>query len=402
MRVSSPPPHPRLAVRGFTLVELLVAMVISMLLAVALMRIQGSWVGRTQVVNEDVATREDQARVAMDRVAADLSSAGFLFGGSSNNCAALFTYNTAAAAMATHHHVDAQAAVVGGSVAVAPNLSALTYPPAGSPAVGKTDVLVMAGSVDASRFTDSLAPQKAFPSTVTLPLATGQLTMGSTNGLTTGDVGIVQVPSSSAWACLRVPLTTVAANLVTSSGTNMPPNAYGDFSAPMVAAGFTGGLTNAGLFQSWVVDAGTAAAQNATEIVYYIDNNGGSFPILKRAVVNLLDDSVISTQDIAAGVVSLQAVFGVDVGNTGAITNYYSAATVTSSKLWASVRSVKVALVSRSINVDPDPNYRATSPLVVKSASDTVTPFQNLTLSASDKYHYTVQTTEIFSRNLVW
>jgi Tfp pilus assembly protein PilW len=388
---------------GFTLVELLVAMLVSMLLAVALMRMQASWVGRTQVVNADVATRDDQARVAMDRVVADLSSGGFLFGGSATNCAALFAYNTTAAAVVAHHPVDAQAAVTGARIAVTPNVAALTYPPTGSIAVGKTDVLVMAGAVDTSRFTDANAPVPAFANAVYTPLTTGQLPMSSTSSLTAGHIGIVQVPDSGSWACLRVPISTIpSGTYITSSGTNMPPTFYNGFAAAMTAEGLAGTLSNTELYQSKVLDIGSAASPNQTLIAYYIDNNSGSFPILKRASVNLLDDSVISTQDVAAGIVSMQVVFGVDVGNTGSITNYYTAATVTTNKQWASVKSVKVALVARSINADPDANYSAASPIVVKSASDTVTPFQNITLSGSDKHHYTVQTTEIYSRNLVW
>ena len=122
------PPHP--ANRGFTLIELMVALLLSLVLGIALLKMQGK-LGEQTVRTADVGVRDTQARAAMDQITKDLSGAGFLFGGTQSFCSVLMTYNSAVAGYFMHHPADGQAAVTGAKMMFAPSLT-LNYPPSGS------------------------------------------------------------------------------------------------------------------------------------------------------------------------------------------------------------------------------------------------------------------------------
>jgi type IV pilus assembly protein PilW len=378
--------------RGFTLIELLVALVLSMVMAVALLRMQAS-LGRQTVRTSDVGLRDTQARAAMDLITQDLTSAGFELGGTQNKCNALFTYDSAG--YFVHHRVDAVAAASGAQMKFAPSLT-LNYPTGST----TSDVLATTASLTSKNFNDVTFPVVRISSSGT-PSTTGVITLAQslagTGAANTGDVGIVQVPINLMSACLRVPMV-LAALTVTSSGTTMPSNDYAGFSAQTTAAGFTGTISDAQIFAGKFVDmgaTGTATPPQAT-IAWYVDNSG-TFPTLMRSTYSLLDDTVVGTpQSIAAGVVSLQVLFGVDPGNTGAVTAYESSATVTTNKHWDNVLTVKLALVTRTVNDDPDSSgYVGPTTVVIG------TPFANLTVPAS-KHRYTVNTTEVALRNYAW
>lgn len=390
----------RIRQAGFTLIELMVAMLVALVLAAALVLLQAK-LSQQVVRSRDVAARDDQARLAMDRIVADLSSAGFLFGGTQMICNALFSYNSATSALSTRHPVDAVVASNGLTLGFAPSLT-LNYPPTGV----SSDVLVMTGSADSSRFNDATAPLiNAAPSSTIKPVTTGSVPLVSTGGVAAGDAGILQVPLSGKRACVRVPLSTVQAGVSVSSavGATMPSTYYAAFSTPMTNAGFASGLTDAAIFQGQMVDIGTTATSTLFTTVYYVSNPSGGYPTLMRATYNLVDDSVVGTpQAIAAGVIALQVRFGVDPGNTGAVTEYDTAATVTTNKTWDFVRSIRILLVGRPLTDDPDTTYTwPSSPNIGLSS-----PFTDFAIpkSPADMTHrrYSVQQTEIAARNQLW
>lgn len=385
---------------GFTLIELLVAMFIALALAVALVLLQAS-LGRQTARTQDVAARDDHARLAMDRIAGDLSSAGFLFGGTQVICNALFSFNNTASAVATRHQVDALAASSGLAPAFAPSLT-LNYPASGV----ISDVLVVTGSSNSLRFNDATAPLiNVAPSPTIRPTTTGTVPLVSTSGLSAGDTGILQVPLSGKRACVRVPISTVQAGVSASgaSGSIMPSNYYAGFSAAMTGAGFASGLTDAAIYQGQLVDIGTAASSTQFTTIYYVSSPNGGYPALMRATYNLVDDSLVGApQAIAAGVISLQVRFGVDPGNTGAVTEYDTAATLNANKTWDFVRSVRVLLVGRPLVDDPDPTYTWPSSPNVGVPS----PFTDFAIptSPADMRHrrYSIQQVEIAARNELW
>lgn len=378
--------------RGFTLVELLVALLLSLVVAVVLLKMQSKF-GQHIVRSSDVAVRDTQSRAAMDLITRDLSGAGFLFGGTQTFCNALLAYNSAApgGGYSVRHPIDAVAASYGQTLKFAPSLT-LNYPPEGS--LVASDVLVVAGSAASVNFNDSTYPiVNVSPDASYAPMTTGVVPLANGSGFASGDVGILQVPVAGKRACLRVPLA-VAGNVVTSVGALMPSAFYAGFATQTTAMGMTDALTNAEIFQSRLANMGPTATPAQTSTVFYVDRGNGAFPMLMRATYSLLDDAVVGQpQAIAAGVVSLQVRFGVDPGGTGAVTAYQSAADVTANKYWDFVRSVKVALVTRTLN--DDAGY-ATGTLTLDSS------FAALPSLAGAAQRHLAEQTEIASRNLLW
>lgn len=397
LEAHAPDPSRAHAARGFTLVELMVSVVVAMLLAAALLALQ-SRMGQQLVRNSDVAQRDDQARVALDRIVADLAGAGFLLSGTPTYCSALLTYNAAAGAVVARHPVDAAAVSAGTALPYAPSITP-QYPPAGVP----SDVLVLGRSANATRFNDAVAPVlNVAPSTTLSPMSSGVLPLYATAGLTAGDAAVVQVNDSGKVACFRVPLTSVGVSSVSSSGATMPGGGYSGFAAAMLGAGFTGPLSDAELYQGRIADLGAAATSPAVTTAYYVDLQGG-IPTLMRASFSLADDSAIGTpQAIAAGVVSLQVRFGVDPGNTGAVTEYDTAATVSANKTWDAVRSVRVLIVSRPLIDDPDPNY--TWPSAPRAGVPAPFTDFNLPTNPTDMTHrrYAIVQSELAVRSVLW
>jgi type IV pilus assembly protein PilW len=385
---------------GFTLVELMVALLLSLLLAVAMLKMQSKMASQTMRVS-DTGTRDAQGRAAMDLITRDLSSAGFLVANSQFKCDALFTYHSGAGYF-VHHGVDAFTAVTGTQMNFAPTLT-LNYPPASAGGL-TSDVLVTVSAKDSTQFNKLSAP--LYPDGAGAPLTAGTVSL-STNGPTSlagGNAAIVQAPIGQSQACLRVPVTTFTGTLMTSAGgTTMPAGFYTGFVAQVAAAGFAAALTDASVLNSRVVDIGTKVTSTQVKTAYYVDGSG-AYPVLMRAQYSLVDDSPIGApQPIAAGVVSLRVSFGVDPGATGGVTAYESGATVTASNHWGAVRSTRVAIVTRTINDDPNADktdYAGPTTIPIGPATGT-TWFSSITVPAST-HRYLVNTTEIASRNSLW
>ena len=392
---------------GFTLVELMVALLLSLLLAVAMLKMQTKMASQTMRVS-DTGTRDTQARAAMDLITRDLSSAGFLVGNSQYACDALLTYHSGAGYFA-HHAADAFASVTGATMNFAPTLT-MNYPTAAAAGGLTSDVLVTLTSNSAAQFNEAVNPiLQADGGGGATPLTTGNLTLKTTpTTLNVDDAAIVQAPiGTTGVACLRVPVSGIAGNVITSSGgTTMPGGFYNGFVAPVAAAGFTTALSTASLLNSFVVDIGMAANSSQVQTVYYVDGSG-AFPVLMRAQYSLVDDSVITApQPIAAGVVALRVSFGVDPGNTGAVTAYQSGAQVTAANNWGAVRSARVALVTRTINDDPNADATGyagptTIPIGPSVGASAAAWFAPITVPTST-HRYVVNTTEVAYRNWLW
>ena len=388
---------------GFTLVELMVALLLSLLLAVAMLNMQTKMASQTMRVS-DTGVRDTQTRAAMDLITRDLTSAGFLLGNSQYSCDALFTYNSGAGFFA-HHTADALPSVSGATMKFAPTLT-MNYPPAGGIV---SDVLVTASATSATQFQDATNPVLyGDGSGGGTPLTTGIVPLTKLTNVLAGDTAIVQAPlGTTAVACLRAPVSVIAGLTIKSNaGTTMPAGYYNDFVAPVAAAGFASPLTNVGILNSFVMDIGTKATSAQVTTVYYVDGSG-AYPVLMRAQYSLIDDSVVTApQPIAAGVVALRISFGVDPGNTGAVTAYEESPVVTASNHWGAIRSARVALVTRTINDDPNADktaYAAPTTIPIGPAGSASSPawFPSITVPAST-HRYIVNTTEVAYRNWLW
>jgi type IV pilus assembly protein PilW len=405
-------PERRRSEGGFTLIELMVALLLSLLLAVAILKMQTKMASQTVRV-ADSSTRDTQARAAMDLITRDLTGSGFLLGATQYYCSAVFTYNSGTSTgYFAHHAADAVSAVSGTKLPFAPSVT-LNYP-SGATSAPTSDVLVTMATVASTQFNDSTNPVlRGTVSAPVLPMTTGVAPLSSTSGLTAGDTAIVQVPIGTSLPCLRVPVTkfTTNATMTSAKGTTMPGGFYGDFATAVSAAG-QGTLSNVGIYNSKVVDIGIATSNPATAspqqfAVYYIDGSSNPYPVLMRGQYSMVDDSVVTApQPIAAGVVALRVAFGVDKTNSMGITAYEDGPTVTANNDWGNVRSVRVALVTRTINDDPNSdNAAASAPTSIQigSASNPWTGTSALTINVpASKHRYIVNTTEVAYRNWLW
>ena len=386
--------------RGVTLIELMVALLLAMLLSVAILLIQRT-LAFQNARTSDIALRDNEARAGMDLIAHDLSGAGFLFGGSQLPCDALLTYNSATTAdFYARFPVDAIAASSGTAMPFTATLT-LNYPVAAAGIA--SDVLVITAATGADNFSDATAPLVAVaPNAAYTPMTSGVLPLVSSTGVTAGHVALLKVPDSGKRACIRVPVTAIGAASgsvnVASSGALMPPNFYTGFAPQMAPNGLAGPLSNAELFQARLIDLGDpAAAATQTTTAFYIDGSANPWPTLMRATYSLLDDQIVGApQPIAAGVVSLQLLFGVDPGNTGQVTAYETGAQLRTNVHQGAVLSIRVAMVTRALYADADfSNSAGTVPIAGGFASVPIPP-------AYSRHRYIVHQTEVALRNCRW
>ena len=398
----------RIALAGFTLVELMVALGLSMILAIVLLKMQAA-LGQQRMRTSDIAERDTELRASMDLISQDISSTAYLFGNMTQPCDAIFSYNgtSGTGKYYTRHPVDAIAASTSAAMNFASSLT-LNYPTDSN----ASDVLVLTSSNDARSFNDSVAPQlTGDPTSTTSPLTSGlmKISVGSqtapvVNHMALLETAIQNASGTTQNACFRVPVTlyTSATSTVTSSGNYMPSTFYAGYQPSLTAAGF-GALGNGQLLNNpKFVDIGdpAGATQQQTTTAYYIDGSG-TFPVLMRSQWSVLNDAPIpgSSQQIAAGVVSLQARFNIGGGV------YQTAATTTANGQWSQVCSVRIALITRSINDDPDPLYTWAPTALTPGVLNTRTivpgaPFSNYAISDTFKHRrFLLQTTELAVRN---
>ena len=452
---------------GFTAVEMVITLAAGSILlaAVLITQLQLSRHGSRIT---DSATRDNEIRTALDVMNRDIAGAGFLLEAAAPPvCNQVLAYNAglqgmkgnAASSLAPGYFLMSPAmafpATPGSTLPVAP----ITF--AYSPGAGnRSDALVLRVTEGASVLnSQSYATLKA-ASTGT-PASDGIFSLMPTfipllspGAFDRGHAALVRVQNGTQPICLRVPiqssdLTTSPPTLITANSSSMPPTSappqlmppayYLGFSAQMARFGMpANGVSNQNLAgpgagaSASLMDLGLPEDPTNTQFgyVYYVDRNANltgnlaTVPVLRRARVNSLNDTVGQTQDIAFGVVSLQVNFGVDKSfgaNGGAVTDYLSGADVQSQNLGVWVRTVRMLIVTRSLNEDPSyiaspasdssqPHFtnenapeldlKTQFPNPIDSTKDL---YQNYTIAPADYgYHFTAQEQEIALRNQAW
>lgn len=402
---------------GFTLVELMVALGLSMILAIVLLKMQAA-LGQQRMRTSDIAERDAELRAAMDAMTQDMSSAAYLFGDMTQPCDAIFAYNNGT--YFVHHPVDAVTAANGAVMGFAPSLT-LNYPTDTTP----SDVLVLTSSTNAGAYNDTIAPQiPGDPSSTTNPISTGsmKLVVGSKTAPVTGHAALleagIQNPTTGRTqsACFRVPVTayTAATSTVTSSAGATMPAGYDGFNTPLAAYGY-GTLGNGQLLAApKFVDIGATGTATPTQVTtaYYIGYNNGnaaSFPVLMKAQYDLANDAMVqgtTAQQVAAGVVSLQVRFNV-------AGSWKTSANVTAAGDWCRVSSVRLAIVTRSLADDPDTGYAWNGTALTPGSTTAVKPsalfpgmtgdaFRDVPVpTAMQHRRYLLQTQDIAARNTI-
>jgi type IV pilus assembly protein PilW len=414
---------------GLSLIELMVALVIGLIFAIAVLIVQ-SKLTQQNLQMTDVMERDTQARAALDLITRSLSNAGFMVGGGVQSpCAAVLAYNAGLATpVFSQYPVTAASQPLALPVANPPagtNNNPNNYPPAGSANVTQ---LISIRSTDSALQTpgSGLIPTSVVQNSTTnaLPgqgaLHATKLPLSNTTGMKPGDTALLRMPLNGRMVCFRVPIVNVgpggspSSTYITSKSAQLfPSTGYDGFKDAMRKAGLLASgqsLSNANFVRSQLIDFGPSATSTQHIEMFYVasgaNNAGNPLPMLMRATVNAADDSLIGQPaPIAAGIVSLQALFGVDETNAGAVTNYLSWNDVVSGGYSDDVRSVLFALVSRSLQANPSSPAVATVavPSPVDHGGFGPDKFTDYVPdAASQHYRYTVIESEVALRNLLW
>jgi type IV pilus assembly protein PilW len=419
------------AQRGLTLIELMVALVIGLIFSLSVLLVQSA-LTRQNMQLSDVGQRDTQARAALDLLTRDLTNAGFMLDGVQTPCAATLAYNSGLPSNQNFFQYPVaafdQPTTLPTSSSLSGSVDANTYPPNGSTNVSQ--MVVITGSTSAL-----LAPGNGNPTTFVVQNSTTQaaggqgalkssvLPLSSTTGLTPGDTALLRMPLGGKLVCFRVPIAQIgpggspSSTYVASKSTQLfPANAYADsgFQTQLVDAGLLAPgaqLTNANLIQSRLTDLGPASTSSQEAVAYYVASfsntaSGGTLPMLMRATIDAADDTLVGTPNpVAAGVVSLQALFGVDETSSGGVTNYLSWPDVVSGRYTGDVRSVLFAIVTRTLHSDP--KKVPVTGVAVPSPKDNGGPgpdaFTAYTPTASEQQdRFSVIESEVAIRNQLW
>lgn len=394
--------------RGLTLVELMISLTLGLLLVAGALFLQLQ-LSRQSMRNADSGFRDNEARAALDAIARDLSSAGFMLASMHQRCANIVRYNAntptpyslwlpvAAEAAASATELSFVARTGGPGTGLSMN-----YPPT----TIRSDVLAISVLSDTTQMSDAATPTvAAVPSPGVTPMLTGELSLTTNAPLAVGDMGLLQVPVNGAKTCFRVPFTTLTnaggVDRVNIGGTFTPSTFFTGYSNQLATYGIGGTLTDALLLNAGrLMDYGAPNQQRHQTYVYFVDSGSQNWPVLRRATVNSLTDAVVanSTVDIAAGVVSLQTTFGVGAVGGTSVTNYRTWAQVVTNNEYNQIRSVRVAMIVRSLFPDPDSAYVAPATLTPAG-----TGFTAYTVPAAfNRYRHALLQTEVALRNRLW
>ncbi len=409
---------------GLTLIELMVSLLVAAILGIAIIGVLGFGIGRDRA-NSNATAVNDNARAALTLITRDVASAGFLFGATQSQCSITLAYdNGFPSPYQTLYPIWEAQEVFGSALPFPdPNIATETYPTSTFPssdtaAPGIAQVLLITSAPSATSFiantsaplyivqfgtTQSGSGSGSLSST---QLPTNTLSLNSTVGIQPGDTAYLQVPMNGGTVCIRVPI--VSTGTSTGQGTSyidskpsqyMPSNGYQDFQ-PQIPASY-GTLNNGDLLHSRLLNLGLS--NYSLEIQEYWIDETQPFPVLMRDTFSALTDSLLYSEAIAPGVVSLQVLFGT-------IPTGSPAGTPITWKTWANVaatdevESADVALVSRTLH--PDLTYTAPQTIVVpQPASGLSSPdmFLNYTRLPSEVHdHFSVYTVNLLLRNIVW
>ena len=415
---------------GFTLVELLVVMVIALVLILAVLIMQ-SHLTQANMQLTDTSQRNNQVRAAMNLLNYDVSNSLFMLNGTTPGCSVTLQYlGDRPDPVTAIHAVTAQeqpAVLATTSTLKVASLSPNVF---SAKAIGGSNVSHMlsialvptAVRAPSARMTEAFQYKVVLPDVATSPemdaVNAGVLPLNSTEGIQADDALTLLVDASRQRACLRfnaadmrVPALDTSNTVKTYGTVRLPDSAhFGVFNAALLKAGFlTEPLRNTQFVRAKLKNDGPTsdAHHNLQNIAYYVarlPNSGeGTMPALVRATIKV--DGTLAGQPVpvAAGVVSLQALYGVDAAGLGTVTTYITWDQVTRAKLTGQVRSVLLALVSRTLQSHP--NNPLVQSVVIPSPNAntndaTFAPYFPAN-AAEQRDRYWVLTAEIALRNKI-
>lgn len=436
LRPQQPVPQHR-AQRGLSLIELMVALAIGLIFSLAVLMVQSS-LTKQNVAMTDAMQRDSQSRAALDLITRDLSNAGFFQNGPSfgSQCNLTLSYGVNGGNATVI--APAIAASEPSPLPTSSTLSAQLDPNLYTPPNGNTSVVLtmtMATSTPQVNTTNGgpvnvifpgQSPPNAPPNGTNLVL--NQLPAGAKQG----DIGLLSLKNfrfSNKTVCFQIPLSHIPAQSATQpnsvdslNNTSLSP----PINTPFQTKGYTGfqkALISAGLLSSGqtlqatdfygqgtvtLTDLGQPSTTNLQTVAYWVANQansaGGQFPALMQAVINAQGTIVGQPVPVAAGVVSLVALFGVGTPASG-VTQYLTGKDVQSQNQLGNIRSVWIALVTRSLHPDVNTQYQspATIPVNLPTPNNAYGHAFDYQVPAGARgYHYSVISTEVAVRNALW
>lgn len=362
--------------QGFTIVELMVALVISMLVSTAIYAIfiQSEAQQRRTSDNGDMW---QQARIAMTMIQRDVAMAGYGLG-NNTGCTVGAYYSNGT----TSRNY---------SYALMPILS--LDPAPSSPITGPS------GSDQITVIYSNSNSGGLLPARLTrgMPLSSAELNVTSTLGFSPGDLVILDEPTSSPRKnCTQVQITTVQDSALKlqhdpgqsgptynpPGGLNSPPFPNGGYSA---SAGVN--LYNMGSMTNHQYSISTTST---------VANKKDSAPNLI-----LTDVNTGSATPIARGIVSLQVLYGLDTNGDNQVDTY---ARPNGGSWFANngdkIRTVRISLLARSTM--PDKNYTSPASITLLPAIGNNAALVYNVPNSDTHYRYQLFVTEVPIRNLIW
>jgi len=439
-RIASPRrPTPRPVAarqRGLSLIELMVALVIGLIFSLAVLLVQSS-LTKQNVAMSDAMQRDSQTRAALDLMSRDLSNSGYFQSGpipGSNKCNLILSYgaNGGSATLSAPAMAASEPSPLPTTSSVSTSLDPANYTPPG----GNTSVLLtMTMAAATPQINPSLGgpvnvvfPGQAAPDTP--PAGTNLVLSKLPSGIQAGDSGLLELKNfrfSGKNVCFQIPISHIPAQTATQPAsvdslnnsaltpavsTPYQTKGYNGFQAALRSAGLLGsGQTllptdfyGPGTVQ--LIDLGRPAQQNLQTVAYWVANQansaGGQFPALMRAVINPQTGSLVGQPvPVAAGVVSLVALFGVGTSN---VTQYLTGSDVLAQNQIGNIRSVWIALVTRSLHPDINSQYQSPATIAVNLPAPNTYghAFDYQVPAGATGYHYSVIATEVAVRNALW
>lgn len=329
MRATNETPLRQSAERGFTIVEILTALVIGSLLTMGAITIMVNSKD-TYEVQDDLARLQENARFAMDLLIKDIRMAGY-FGCSANNGDIWDHINNGAPG----NLFDSAAGIEGMN-----NYHAsATWEPSGVDAdVDAAGITFLPGNDGLTiRYLD---PGSAVELDDAMPRPSAEMKVASVGNLVDGQI-VAITDCASADIVQLTAVQSGSLHLQHNSGTGTPGNVNAN-----VEFNFSG--CNAPNCLSKAYDEG-AQIMSLKAVRYYLsDDDGDGSPTLHRLMVAPSGgNSVTQTQALIDGIDSLQITFGEDSTGDGVPDAYNDADNVTN---WSAISTVKIGMLLHTVD----------------------------------------------------
>lgn len=369
--------------RGFTVVELMVAMVIGLLLSSAIYGLfsQSAAQHRTSSATGDMW---QQARLAMVILERDIAMAGF--GMNINGCQSILAYDSRLSG------------------------STKTYTAYPIQAIAQTTGYTNNAMTLTIRYGNSDTTGMPSTSISDIPATTAaSLKVSDNTGMAVGQVILAKMPSLGMCALFQITncngaggqtgkicTTTANDNIVHNSGASgyyNPPNGFTGLDPAIT----TNDLHNAALYNLGTGDnTHIYSISNSSTIGGIVDDT----PTLMMQAINGTSANLSSRQPVARGIVALQVLFGLDVNGDGIVDTYeqpdstwFTSGNANEIKA-RQIRTARIAMLARTTIIDR--NYQS-------PASFTLFPNIVYNVPANERnYRHALFVSEIPLRNMIW